>query len=481
MIIPVILSGGSGTRLWPLSRQAYPKQFLTLCGEHSLFQASLLRLQGVPECGAPILVCNEQHRYLVAEQLRLLGTQDATILLEPMGRNTAPAAACAAFSALNRDPEALLLVLPADHVIRDVPALHHALAAGRQAAEQGRLVTFGILPTKPETGYGYVQRGALLQAWSESDPIAPRQQLFAVSAFVEKPDRQTAQGYLDAGDYYWNSGMFLFRADRFLQELQRFAPATWSACLQALALAKTAFDFVQLDPAAFATAPQDSIDYSIMEKTTDSVVVPLQAGWNDVGTWSALWEEGEQDATGNVLHGDLLVKDVHHSYIHSESRLVAAIGLDNHVIVETADAVLVAHKEHVQDIKHFVSQLQALGRDEAVIHRTVYRPWGSYQCVDRAPRFQVKRIVVNPGAQLSLQLHHHRAEHWVVVKGTARVTRGEEILLLGEDQSTYIPLGVQHRLENPGRIPLELIEVQSGSYLGEDDIVRFADDYGRSE
>ncbi|MBF0463045.1 MAG: mannose-1-phosphate guanylyltransferase/mannose-6-phosphate isomerase [Magnetococcales bacterium] len=481
MIIPVILSGGSGTRLWPLSREAYPKQFLALFGDRSLFQATLDRLRGVSDCGPPMLVCNEQHRFLVAEQLRVLGVTDATILLEPMGRNTAPATACAAFSALSRDPDALLLVLPSDHLIRDVAALHQALAAGRQAAEQGRLVTFGIVPTRPETGFGYIRRGRLLHEWSATTDEVPQQALFTVSAFVEKPDRETAQTYLDSDEYYWNSGMFLFRADRFLQELQRLAPMVWSACLQAVAQAKTAFDFIFLDAAAFAASPSDSIDYSIMEKTTDSVVIPLQAGWNDVGTWSALWEEGNQDEAGNVLLGDVMTKDVIRSFIHSESRLVVAIGMADHIIVETSDAVLVAHRTQVQDVKTLVNRLQVLGRDEVVSHRHVYRPWGSYECVDHAPRFQVKRIIVNPGAKLSLQRHHHRAEHWVVVKGTARVTKGEETFLLSEDQSTYIPLGVIHRLENPGRIPLELIEVQSGSYLGEDDIVRLEDHYGRAE
>ncbi|MEO5350605.1 MAG: mannose-1-phosphate guanylyltransferase/mannose-6-phosphate isomerase [Magnetococcus sp. YQC-3] len=481
MIIPVILSGGSGTRLWPMSREAYPKQFIALRGERSLFQGTLERLQGLPEAGPPVLVCNEQHRFLVAEQLRTLGISDATILLEPVGRNTAPATACAAFATLQRDPDALLLVLPADHLIRDTPAFHRALATGRQAAEQGHLVTFGIVPTKPETGFGYIKRGKMLPGWLLPENGESQQAPFAVQSFVEKPDRQTAQSYLDSGDYYWNSGMFLFRADRYLQELQRLAPTVWNACRQAMTLAKSAFGFVLLDPEAFTASPNDSIDYSIMEKTADSVVIPLQAGWNDIGSWSALWAEGDQDENGNVLTGDILLKDVSHSFIRSEHRLVAAIGLDDHIIVETADALLVAHKSCAQDVKSIVNRLQNLQRNEVVTHRKVYRPWGSYECVDRAPRFQVKRIIVNPGAKLSLQLHHHRAEHWVVVRGTARVTRGEESFLLSEDQSTYIPLGIKHSLENPGQIPLELIEVQSGSYLGEDDIVRFADNYGRAE
>ncbi len=484
MLIPVILSGGSGTRLWPLSRETYPKQFLPLLGKRSLFQLTLDRLNGLPERGAPILVCNDQHRFLVAEQLRLLGLNDATVLLEPVGRNTAPATACAALTALERDPDALLLVLPADHLIRDLAALHRALVAGRQAAEQGRLVTFGIVPTRPETGFGYIQRGPLLQNGSESDSTGSQQSLYAIQAFVEKPDLKTAQGYWESGDYYWNSGMFLFRADRFLQELQHHAPAIREACQRALAQADLGFskrdkNFILLDAEAFTASPSDSIDYSIMEKTRDAVVVPLQAGWNDVGNWSSLWEESEQDGAGNAVSGDVLLQRVTHSFIRSESRLVAAIGLDNHVIIETADAVLVADKREVQDVKTLVKQLQQMDRSEAVTHRVVYRPWGSYECVERAHRFQVKRILVNPGAKLSLQFHHHRAEHWIVVKGTARVTKGDEQFLLSEDQSTYIPLGVTHRLENPGKIPLEIIEVQSGSYLAEDDIVRFEDSYGR--
>ena len=472
MIIPVILSGGSGTRLWPLSRESFPKQFLTLLGDHSLFQKTLLRLRSLADYGPPILVCNIQHRFLIAEQLRELKITDSTLLLEPIGRNTAPATACAALSALSRDPDAILLVLPADHLIRDVSAFYQALAIGNRAAQQGHLVTFGIVPGRPETGYGYIHRGATIDP-QESD-------LFSVRAFVEKPDAKTAQSYLDSGEYYWNSGMFMFRADRFLQELQQFSPAILQSCQQAVNLAKASSDFVPLDEAAFSGCPKDSIDYAVMEKTSASVVIPLQAGWNDVGAWTALWEEGDQDSDGNVLMGDVLVKDVKNSYIRSGNRLVAAIGLEDHIIIETADAIFVSHKDSVQEVKSIVNRLHALGRGEAAAHRKVYRPWGSYESVSNAHRYQVKRIIVNPGATLSLQMHHHRAEHWVVVKGTARVTKGEETFLLAEDQSTYIPLGVTHRLENPGSIPLELIEVQSGSYLGEDDIVRFEDKYGRT-
>ena len=484
MIIPVILSGGSGTRLWPLSREAFPKQFLSLLGEHSLFQETLRRFHGLPAYGAPILVCNHQHRFLVAEQIRALGISDATILLEPIGRNTAPAAACAAFTALEKDPDAMLLVLPADHLVRDLSALHQALAMGVTAAQKGRLVTFGIIPEKPETGFGYIQRGAA-QTWAD-DSVAPsmdnpsgKSALFSVKAFVEKPDIEAAKAYLDSGDYYWNSGMFLFRADRFLQALEHLAPAVHHACQQAVAQAEPRFDFVSLGETAFTACPKDSIDYAVMEKTEDSVVVPLQAGWSDVGAWSALWEESCKDGEGNVLFGDVMVADVSNSLIRSESRLVAAIGLDHHVVVETSDAILVAHKDRVQEVKTLVNRLQAMKRHETHLHRRVYRPWGSYESVDNSQRFQVKRITVHPGAKLSLQMHHHRAEHWVVVKGTARVTKGEETFLLSEDQSTYIPLGIKHRLENPGAIPLELIEVQSGSYLGEDDIIRLEDKYGR--
>ena len=496
MMIPVILSGGSGTRLWPLSREAFPKQFLALLGEHSLFQETLRRLRAIPEYGPPILVCNHQHRFLAAEQLRVLNISDATILLEPVGRNTAPATACAAFTALNNDPDAILLVLPADHLVRDVSALHRALNVGMLAAQKGHMVTFGIVPEKPETGFGYIQRGeahalssALHEAEEHATPppsdtetpaIAPQDHTaFAVKAFVEKPDLKTAQAYVDAGDYYWNSGMFLFRADRFLQELRRLAPLMFDACQHAVARATPSFDFVSLDATAFSACPKDSIDYAVMEKTTASVVVPLQAGWSDVGAWSALWEESHKDSDGNVLVGDVLVQNVKNSLVRSENRLVAAIGLDNHVIIETSDAVFVSHKDHAQETKTIVKRLQAMGRNEAGAHRKIYRPWGTYESIDHAQRFQVKRITVNPGAKLSLQMHHHRAEHWIVVKGTARVTKEEETFLLSEDQSTYIPLGITHRLENPGSIPLELIEVQSGSYLGEDDIVRFEDKYGR--
>ena len=475
MIIPVILSGGSGTRLWPLSRQAFPKQFLHLTKAGSLFQATISRLRGLPGCGPPLVICNEDHRFLVAEQVRLLAAEVGAILLEPMPRNTAPAAACAALMAAQ--PDAVLLVLPADHLIHDTVAFHQALMSGLGAAQAGRLVTFGIVPEKPETGYGYIRRG---HAWDVEEPHA-ESRVFEVAAFFEKPDVETARGYVASGEYYWNSGLFMFRADVYLEELGRLAPEMVASCRKSCSLAVRDLDFLRLDQDSFAACPEDSIDYAVMEKTGHAVVAPMDVGWNDVGAWSALWDVGQQDESGNVTSGDVMLSGVRDAYVRAESRLVAAIGVSDQVIVETADAVFVAAKDRVQEVKAIVQRLKKAGRKETVHHRKVYRPWGAYESIDVSERFQVKRITVNPGSVLSLQLHHHRAEHWVVVRGTARVTRGKEVFTLSEDQSTYIPLGVQHRLENPGRIPLELIEVQTGSYLGEDDIVRFEDRYGRTE
>lgn len=472
MIIPVILSGGAGTRLWPLSRELYPKQLLPLVGERTLLQETLCRLDGTADLGAPLVVCNENHRFMVAEQLRSVGQAPAAIILEPVGRNTAPAVAVAALQALAAGDDPLLLVLPADHVIREAAALRAAVATAATEAETGRLVTFGIVPTAPETGYGYIRAGAPLNEAPGGACV--------VAAFVEKPDLATARTYVDSGDYYWNSGMFLFRASVYLQQLERFVPEMLVRCREALAAAVTDLDFIRLGAEAFAACPGNSIDYAVMEKTDAAAVIPLDAGWSDVGSWSALWEVGEKDPAGNVLRGDVLTQDVSNCYLHAGNRMIAAVGLDNFVVVETADAVLVAAKDRVQDVKEIVAQLKQQGREEALLHRRVNRPWGTYECIGSAPRYQVKKIVVSPGATLSLQLHHHRAEHWIVVKGTARVTRGEEIFVISENQSTYIPLGIVHRLENPGRIPLELIEVQSGSYLGEDDIERFEDTYGRS-
>jgi len=464
-VLPIILSGGSGTRLWPLSRESYPKQFLPLVGEHSMLQATWLR--AAPVAGhAPIVVANEEHRFVAAEQLQQIGVKPQSILLEPKGRNTAPAIAVAALEATRNGADPLLLILPSDHVIRDEAAFQAAVKVAAAAAEQGKLVTFGIKPTAPETGYGYIKAGA-------GNGVS------AVERFVEKPDLATAQGYLASGEYYWNSGMFLFRASRYLEELRRFQPAIADACTKAWNAAKRDADFTRLDKDAFAASPSDSIDYAVMEKTADAVVVPLDANWNDVGSWSALLDVSPQDAQGNAHHGDVIEIDCRNTYAYG-SRLIAMVGLQDVVVVETDDAVLVGHRERIQEVKEIVARIKASGRSEATWHRKVYRPWGAYDSIDNGQRFQVKRITVKPGATLSLQMHHHRAEHWIVVSGTAEVTRGEEVLLLTENQSTYIPLGVTHRLKNPGKLPLELIEVQSGSYLGEDDIVRFEDTYGRT-
>lgn len=463
---PVLLSGGSGTRLWPLSREAYPKQFLPLAGDDTMVQATWRRVEALADL-APIVVANEEHRFLVAEQLRQVGAPVPAILLEPVGRNTAPAIAAAALQAMAGGADPLLLVLPSDHVVRDVAGFQRAVREASSAAEAGALVTFGIVPDAPETGFGYIQAEA-------GDGL--RQ----VLRFVEKPDAATARSYLDAGGYYWNSGMFLFRASRYLEELARFRPDIVDAVRAAHATARHDGDFVRLDKGAFSACPSDSIDYAVMEKTADAMVLPVDIGWNDVGSWSALWDVAERDADGNAHHGDVIAVDSRNSYAYAQ-RLVALVGLDDIVVVETDDAVLVARKDKVQEVKQVVARLKQEQRSQAVLHREVHRPWGSYDSVDNGGRHQVKRIKVKPGAALSLQMHHHRAEHWIVVSGTAKVTRGDETLLLSENESTYIPLGVKHRLENPGKVPLELIEVQSGSYLGEDDIVRFEDVYGRSQ
>ncbi|GHA15334.1 mannose-1-phosphate guanylyltransferase/mannose-6-phosphate isomerase [Oceanisphaera arctica] len=474
MLFPVILAGGHGSRLWPLSRQQHPKQFLPLIEESlSMLQATLKRLDGLSSA-PPLLLCNEQHRFLAAEQVRQMKGLQAQIMLEPVGRNTAPAIALAALfsseqTAGEQAEDAVLLALPADHAIEDVAAFHAAVNAALPLARAGKLVTFGIPPTRAETGYGYLHRGtAIGQSGS-----------FEVAQFVEKPDRARAEAYLAAGDYDWNSGIFLFQAKRYLQELARFQPEVLAACQAALAGSERDLDFIRLDAEAFATCPDISVDYGVMEHTTSAAMVPLEAGWSDVGSWSALAGVLGRDEQGNTLCGDVLTEGVDNCLIHAESRLVAALGVENLVIVETKDAVLVAHKGKEQDVKRLVEQLEAQGRKEHIIHRECYRPWGKFDAIDSGKRYQVKRITVNPGARLSLQMHHHRAEHWVVVSGTARVTQGDQTRLLTENQSVYIPLGQQHALENPGKIPLELIEVQSGTYLGEDDIVRFEDHYGR--
>lgn len=468
-LIPVIMAGGSGSRLWPLSRQLNPKQFLPLAdADFSMLQATIQRLAGL---GAelPRLICNEQHRFLAAEQLRLLGMEQANILLEPVGRNTAPAIALAALQACTQAEDPILLVLAADHLIQDVPAFQASILTALPLAEAGKLVTFGIVPTHPETGYGYIEQGAAVGEGG-----------FAVSRFVEKPDLATARDYLAGGNYFWNSGMFMFRASRYLEELERFRPDILAACRQALAGGSQDMHFTRVDAAAFAACPEDSIDYAVMERTADAVMVALDAGWSDIGSWSALWDVSAKDPQGNVFKGDVLDQNSRNTYVHADSRLVATVGVEDLVVVETKDAVLVAHKDHVQDVKKIVEQLKNATRDEHINHREVYRPWGVYDSIDNGHRYQVKRITVKPGAKLSVQMHHHRAEHWIVVSGTAQVTNGDKTYLVTENQSTYIPIGQIHALENPGVIPLELIEVQSGSYLGEDDIVRFEDKYGRA-
>ena len=474
MLVPVILSGGSGTRLWPLSRELYPKQLLPLVGKHTMLQETAARLSGLPDLAGPVVVCNESHRFMVAEQLRESGADAQAIILEPVGRNTAPAVAVAALVAIEKaraagkaDADPVLLVLPADHVIRHVEAFQRAVVAGRAAAEAGKLVTFGVVPDRPETGYGYIRR-------AQGDGPA-----YPVQRFVEKPDAATAKNYVASGDYFWNSGMFMFRAHVYLDELKRHAPQMLAACAASVAAAQRDLDFTRLPKEEFSACPGDSIDYAVMEKTALAVVVPLDAGWSDVGSWSALQDALPMDAQGNVISGDVLTESTTGCYLHSTSRLIGAVGLKDHVVVETKDAVLVAPREKVQDVKSLVAKLKAQGRYETSLHREVFRPWGSYDSVDNGDRFQVKRLVVKPGASMSLQLHHHRAEHWIVVSGTARITRGEEVFLLGENESTYIPMGTKHRIENPGKVELHIIEVQSGSYLGEDDIVRFDDIYGR--
>jgi mannose-1-phosphate guanylyltransferase / mannose-6-phosphate isomerase len=466
-LIPVILSGGAGTRLWPLSREMYPKQLLALTSKHTMLQETASRLAGVAGAVAPIVVCNEAHRFTVAEQLRALDIKAAAILLEPAGRNTAPAVALAALKALEIDPDAILVVAPADHVIRDARGFQHAAEVAATFATEGKLVTFGIVANAPETGYGYIRRG---------EGPGPA---FPVAQFVEKPPLDVAQQFVVSGDYFWNSGMFVFKAGQYLTELKLFAPDILAAVSAAYSLAKTDLDFVRVDKAEFIKCRSESIDYAVMEKTKDALVLPLDAGWSDVGSWSSLFDALPADDEGNVLQGDVMVHDTHDCYVHSTSRLVAAVGMDDHIIVETKDAILVAPKERVQDVKELVAMIKKSGRPESALHREVFRPWGSYDSIDNGERFQVKRLSVKPGGVLSLQMHHHRAEHWIVVQGTARITRNGETFLLSENESTFIPVGAQHRIENPGKVPLHIIEVQSGSYLGEDDIVRFEDNYGR--
>jgi mannose-1-phosphate guanylyltransferase / mannose-6-phosphate isomerase len=470
MLIPLILSGGSGTRLWPVSRRNMPKQFLSLTGHDTLFQQTVARTQRLPDVTAPVVVASEDHRFLAADQLLEAGVEGATIILEPVARNTAPAIALGALKAIERDPEALLLVLPADHLIGDTENFTTAVQQALPAARKGWLVTFGIRPDRPETGFGYIRR---------ADSIGDN--TFRVERFVEKPDLATAENYVKDGGYDWNSGMFLFKAARYLEELGQHAPEMLKAVRSAYVTHHGDLDFVRVDADAFSKVPDNSIDYAVMEKTSRAAVIPVSCAWSDIGSWSALWLSGQHDENGNQREGDTLTINTRNSLLRSHDRhMIATVGVDDLIVVSTPDATLVAHRDAAQDVKKVVDQLKASSRTEHSFHRVVHRPWGSYDSLEAGERFQVKRIVVKPGASLSLQKHHHRAEHWIVVSGTAEVTCDDKVFLMAENQSTYIPLGSVHRLRNPGKVPLELIEVQSGSYLGEDDIVRFDDVYGRA-
>ncbi|WP_460100089.1 mannose-1-phosphate guanylyltransferase/mannose-6-phosphate isomerase [Sessilibacter sp. MAH4] len=471
-MVPIILSGGSGTRLWPYSRSLHPKQFLSLVSNHTMIQETLLRTKGLSFVEEPWIICNKEHRFTVAEQLREIGLGQAGIILEPVGKNTAPAIALAALQLLSVGNDSPMLILPADHVIKDIGAFHKAIEVARECALSGYLVTFGIVPSSPETGYGYIKKGTAAGGFSDS--------AYKVDRFVEKPSIEIAKDYVSSGSYFWNSGMFLFRPSRYLAELEKHNPEIVLYCRKALELAQADLDFIRVDKGLFEQCPEDSIDYAVMEKTESALMVTLDAGWSDVGSWSALWEVSEKDSSGNTLKGDVVAEDATGCFVQADNKLIAIVGVDDLVIVDTDDSLMVASKNRVQDVKKIVSMLKTQNRPEATVHRKVYRPWGYYDSIDSGDRFQVKRIVVNPGAELSLQMHHHRAEHWIVVSGTALVVNGDTETILTENQSTYIPIGQIHQLKNPGSIPLELIEVQSGSYLGEDDIVRFEDKYGRS-
>ncbi|HGX2041647.1 TPA: mannose-1-phosphate guanylyltransferase/mannose-6-phosphate isomerase, partial [Escherichia coli] len=463
MIIPIIMAGGSGTRLWPLSRSLYPKQFLSLINENSLLQETLKRLDGL-NCLPPVIVSNNEHRFIVAEQLRQFGVDDFQIILEPVGRNTAPAVALAALKSLELHGDHHMLVLAADHAIQDIEAFHAAVLAAEQESVDNKLVTFGIVPTKPETGYGYIKKGEQV-----------KNSVFKVNSFVEKPDLETAKNYLEQKCYLWNSGMFMFKASVYLDELKKFRPDILAACKESLSSASTDLDFIRLNSDVFAECPDESIDYAVMEKTQDCVVIPLDADWSDIGSWTSLWEISEKDEHENVSHGDVINYNSRNNYIYSEGSLISTVGVNNLIIVQTKDALLVAQQDNVQDIKKIVEILKKQKRSEHISHREVYRPWGRYDSVERGDRYQVKRITVKPGECLSTQMHHHRAEHWVVVAGTAKVTCGERTFFVTENESTFIPIGTVHTLENPGKIPLEVIEIQSGVYLGDDDIVRLSD------
>ena len=473
MILPVIIAGGKGSRLWPMSRELHPKQFLRLNGDFSMLQETINRLTGL-DVVEPLIICNEKHRFLVSEQLRTIGKMSKNIILEPVGRNTAPAITLAALNVISKGEDPLLLVLAADHIIANQEVFHRAIKDAIPYAEQGKLVTFGIVATKPETAYGYIQRGAPLR-----DEEAP---VYRVHRFVEKPDASTAFEYLASGEYYWNSGMFLFKASQFLEEMSQFRPDILDACKIAIASAKkdTHEDFIRVDEEAFLSCPDESVDYAVMEKTTQAVVVPLDAGWNDVGSWSALWDVNDKDRSGNALEGDVFTHDTTNCYINTDEKLVAAVGVENLVIINTKDAVLVIDKSQVQNVREVVEFLKQKKRNEHRIHRESYQPWGKKDKIVNTARYNVNRVTVQPGGMFSLQMHHHRAEHWVVLSGTAKVTIEDNTFLLTENQSTFIPIGSQHMLENPGKIPLELLEIQSGSYLGEDDIIRTKDHYGLS-
>lgn len=463
MIFPVIMCGGNGSRLWPLSRNAFPKQFLSLNSSQTMLQDTIARIAQL-DANPPLFVCNEQHRFIVAEQLRQSQCSNSGILLEPTGRNTAPAIALSAFKAVEQESDVLLLVLAADHVIQNQPSFLQSVAAARVLAEQGKLVTFGIVPTEPHTGYGYIRQGSKSGAGYE------------VAEFVEKPDFPTAQNYLANGNYLWNSGMFLFKASRYLEELQKFRLDIFEVCKNAFLTAKADLDFIRVDKDIFASCPDESIDYAVMEHTQDAVVIPMDAGWSDVGSWSSLWEINKKDIQGNAVRGDVMLESTHNSYVYSQNRLVTTVGVDDLVVVETKDAVLVAHKDKVQQVKKIVERLKAAKRCEYLQHREVFRPWGSHDEIAEGARYHVKKVIVKPGQKTALQQHFHRAEHWVVVSGTARVRNGDKTYLVSENESTFIPIGAAHSFENPGKVPLEIIEVRSGSYLKEDDIVRLDDD-----
>ena len=469
MLIPVVLSGGSGTRLWPLSRKMHPKQLLPLIDDNSLLQNTLSRFLAI-DVEHAIVVCNEDYRFMVAEQVRQVCPYDTSIILEPAGRNTAPAIALAAIRARQIDENAQMIVLPADHDIRKVDSFLRAVQTAAAVCDDDRIATFGIVPNRPETGFGYIKAGAPLN-----------ESVYAIEAFVEKPDRATAQAYLDEGGYYWNSGMFMFKASTYLDALERYAPEMKQCCDAAMQKAVEDMDFLRVDKETFEACPSDSIDYAVMEKADNTVVIPVDIGWSDVGSFSALYDINDKDESGNAVIGDVISHNTTNCYLRANDKVLVGLGIDNLVVVDTDDALLVANKDCVQDIKGVVEELLRNDREEALLHKKVCRPWGCYQGIDAAEGFQVKRITVKPGATLSLQMHHHRAEHWVIVSGTAKITRGDEVFTLYENESTFIPLGTTHRLENIGKIPLELIEVQTGSYLGEDDIVRFDDVYGRKD